>query len=317
MDAADTVHELSELRRGRGLDAADLYARVGPNLRRACTIVDADAPAQVRRKLVLRLTELCGRLPDDLRLAALVALALHEEAAGEFLDRRIAWLADHFDRDSRTARRRIDQAFRLLAGYLDDVRDQATSYNLYAPDGWYVESLKAVLRMDLDPPQLTEERRIVVTTDELDEIVVSLSAPNDQAAEAGDGITAQMVYGGELVEAHHAARGHSRFVIRLPEPLSLGQRHTYSIQFTSYSRALMRPYYVMTPYRRCEHLAVRVRFGHDDKPTSVWRLNGLPQRAVDDFVPTNDRLTIDRLGEVSLEFHDMQQGLSYGLQWSS
>ena len=52
------------------------------------------------------LTALCEQLPDDLRIAASVALALHDEAVGEFLDRRIAWLADHFDRDPRTARLR-------------------------------------------------------------------------------------------------------------------------------------------------------------------------------------------------------------------
>ena len=76
------VRELNELRRGRGLDAADLHQRIGPGLREACEITAADQPAAARQKLVLRLTELCGRLPADLRLAALAALGLHEEAAG-------------------------------------------------------------------------------------------------------------------------------------------------------------------------------------------------------------------------------------------
>lgn len=76
------VRELNELRRGRGLDAADLHQRIGPCLREACGITGADQPVPAREKLVLRLTELCGRLPDDLRLAALAAFGLHEEAAG-------------------------------------------------------------------------------------------------------------------------------------------------------------------------------------------------------------------------------------------
>ncbi|MEJ7743107.1 MAG: hypothetical protein WKF73_11455 [Nocardioidaceae bacterium] len=97
MDASDTFKELQELRRGRGLDAHDLHGRVGPRIRQACGITETDSPAVVRRKVLLTLTELCSRLPDDLRLAALVALALHQEATNQTLDRRVAWLADHFD----------------------------------------------------------------------------------------------------------------------------------------------------------------------------------------------------------------------------
>lgn len=311
----DTVQELNELRRGRGLDAADLHTRVGSRLRQACSIADTDLPAETRRKLVLTLTELCGRLPATLQLAASAALALHEDAAGDFLDRRIAWLADQYDRDPRTARRRIDQAFRRLAEFLDDACDQQ-SRSVYAPDGWHVESLKAMLRMDLDPPQLIEERRIVATTDELDEITISFSAPKDRVA-TGDKITAQMVYGGELVEAHDTQSGHARFVVRLPEPLRLGQRHSYGIQFASYPRSRMRPYYVLTPLRPCKHFAIRARFDLNSKPELIWRLNGVLPRAVNDFSPNDDLLTIDRLGEIALEFHDLQQGLSYGLQWSA
>jgi hypothetical protein len=316
VDSDPVREELNELRRGRGVEAADFHTRVGPLLRRACGIVSTDTPAQVRRLVVLQLTELCGRLPETLRLAASAALALHEEAAGDFLDQRIAWLANQYDRDPRTARRRVDAAFRRLAEFLSDAQEKDGSHNVYAPGGWYVESMKAVLRMDLDPPQLTEERRIVATTDELDEIVVSFSAPKVQPDNAEGAITAKMVYGGELVESHDTGSGHARFIVRLPEPLSLGQRHSYSMEFTSYSRSTMRPYYVLTPLRQCRHFAVRARFDHETRPALIWRLNGVLPRAVNDFTPNDDHLTIDRLGEVALEFHDLQQGLSYGLQWS-
>ncbi|NBH07158.1 hypothetical protein GTY80_28465, partial [Amycolatopsis sp. SID8362] len=52
------VRELNELRRGRGLDAADLHQRIGPCLRAACEIAYDDPPAAARHKVVLRLTEL-------------------------------------------------------------------------------------------------------------------------------------------------------------------------------------------------------------------------------------------------------------------
>jgi hypothetical protein len=284
-NATATVHELNDLRRGRGLNAANLGTRIGPRLRHACAIDDIDGPALIRRKLVLRLTALCEQLPDDLHIAASVALALHDEAVGEFLDRRIAWLADHFDRDPRTARRRVDTAFRLLGERLDDENSVAEDLSLDSPDGWYVESLHAVLRMDLDPAQLIEERRIVATVDELKEITVTMRAPRGVTLDDDDLIEAEMLEGGEIVEAQHIGPGHTRFVIRLPEALRLGQRHDYSVRFTSYPRSWTHPYDLLAPLQRCENFAVRVRFGDGSQPDLVWQLQ--------------------------------RQGMSYGLQWSA
>jgi hypothetical protein len=309
-------HELKEMRRGRGLYADDVHDRVGANLRTACGVTDLDHAALIRRKLILRLTQLSSKLPSDLHLAATVALGIHSQADGEFLDQRIAWLANAFDRDPRTARRRVDNAFKMLAELLYDVGMRDRKSTSYSPDGWYVESLKVVLRMDLDPPTLTEERRIVAAVDDLDELILSFSAPRDAKFGEGHEIRAQMEFGGEIVDVERVSSGHSRFTVRLPTPLILGQRHDYRIQFTSYLRRDMRPYYVFTPLRRCEEFSVRVRFAPDGLPDTLWRINGLPARAYEDFVPGPDGLSLDRLGDIALEFHDLQQGLSYGLQWS-
>lgn len=306
------VRELNELRRGRGLDAADLHQRIGPCLRAACDVTEADAPAAARQKLVLRLTELCGRLPPDLRLAALAAFGLHEEAAGEFLDRRISWLASVLDRDPRTARRRIDLAFRRLAELLGA---PASNRDLHPLAGWYVEAMKAMLRLDRDPPDLQEERRIVAEVDELDELVLSFSVPAEPGSDPVPDITADVLFGGEIVEARQISASHAQFVMRLPSPLRLGQRHEYGIRFAP-RRTVLRPYYVLTPWRRCEEFSVRVRFDRADPPSRVWRLNGVPGRVIDDGVDSGDALTVNRVGEVGLEFHDLHQGLSYGLQWS-
>lgn len=306
------VRELNELRRGRGLDAADLHQRIGPCLREACEITAADQPAAARQKLVLRLTELCGRLPADLRLAALAALGLHEEAAGEFLDRRISWLASVLDRDPRTARRRIDLAFRRLDELLGA---PPAGRDLHPLAGWYVESMKARLRLDRDPPDLEEERRIVAEVDELDELVLSFSVPAEPGSDPVPDITADVLFGGEIVEARQVSVSHAQFVMRLPSPLRLGQRHEYGIRFAP-RRTSLRPYYVMTPLRRCEEFSVRVRFDRAAPPSRVWRLNGVPGRVVDDGVDSGDALAVNRVGEVGLEFHELHQGLSYGLQWS-
>lgn len=316
MSNPDIVRELQEVRRGRGIQADDLHTRVGSHLRAASGITDTDTSAVVRRKLTLRLAELCGLLPSDLQLAARVAFSLHEEAEGQFLDRRVEWLATYFDRDPKTARRRIDQAFRLLSEHVDEGNSRDDDTSEYAPDGWYIASMRAALRMDTDPPQLTEERTIVATVDSLDEIVVALAAPKDfDRTESHDRIAAEIVYGGEIVEEHHPSGGYARFVLRLPQPLNVGQRHEYGIQFTSYSRSLMLPFYVLTSLRRCDHFTARIRFGHKHTPGTVWRVSGVPPRALDDFTPTDDLITVDRVGDVSVEFHELKPGLSYGVQW--
>ncbi|GAA3053754.1 hypothetical protein LV79_004741 [Actinokineospora globicatena] len=317
VEIADVVAELKEVRRGRGVRSDDLHNRVGPALRMACDITEIDDPALVRRKVVLRLTHLGARLPSDLHLAASAALGLHKDADGGFLDQRIDWLATRFDRDPRTARRRVDSAFQLLAELLYDAGMRDRKSGSYSPDGWYVESLHAALRLDLEVPTLTEQRQIVAAVDELDELVLSLSAPRDQAMPDGQTIRAEIAYGGEIVEEQRVSSSHTRFIVRLPSPLSLGQRHDYSIKFTSYPRSWMRPYYVFTPLRRCEEFSVRVRFDPTNPPKRVWRINGLPAKAFEDFAPGTDALEIDRVGDVALEFHDLQQGLSYGLQWHS
>lgn len=278
--AEDIVHELNDLRRGRGVNAANLGARLGPRLQVACSLDDTDGPAQIRRKAVSRLTELCAELPDDLQVAAAVALALHHEGVGEFLDRRIAWLAEHFDRDPRTARRRVDTAFRLLAERIDD---ETVDTEPVSAEGWYLASLRAMLRMDLEPAQLIEERRIVATVDGLSDIEVSLRAPKG-VSEPGDFITATMPYGGEILAVHHVTPGHTKFHIRLSEPLRRGQSHDYGIQFRSYPRSWSEAYDLMAPLDRCEHFAVRVRFG-GEKPDLVWQLE--------------------------------RQGARYGLRWSA
>lgn len=315
MQIVQVFNELKEIRRGRGLRADDVVERVGTALRLACGVTDVDHPALVRRKLILRLTSLSAKLPPDLQLAATVALGLHSQAEGGFLDQRVAWLANAFDRDPRTARRRVDNAFKMLAELLYDAGTRDRRAGSYSPDGWYVEALRVFLRMDLDLPTLTEERRIIAAVDDLDELVLSLSAPRDPRLEEEHTIRAEMVYGGEIVEEERVSSSHSRFIVRLPAPLVLGEQHDYRIQFTSYPRQWMRPYYVFTPLRRCEEFSLRVRFDARTPPEHVWRINGLPAKAYEDFVPHDDPLVVDRLGDVALEFHDLQQGLSYGVQW--
>ena len=235
--------------------------------------------------------------------------------AHRFLKDRTEWLAQQFDRDPRTARRRVLEGFSRLAGLLTEQYHRLPDSD-FAPDGWYVISLTAVLRMDLDPPVLTEVRTIAAVVDDLDEIVVSLSVPREHDARP-DRVRAEVQYGGEVVEEHDTDLGHARFVMRLPRPLALGEQHEYSISFRAVRRSDLRPYYVVSPLRRCDRFVARVRFAPDARPALIWRVNGLPSRLVDDFQPSGETLEPDALGEVRTEFFALRQGLSYGLQWSA
>ncbi|WP_116022733.1 Appr-1-p processing protein [Thermomonospora umbrina] len=100
--------ELRRLSRGRGLATADLAS------------LAAWLPGD-REQVVAGLRQRIDRLAPDLRLAALAALGLHPAAGERFLGQRISWLAGQLDRDARTVRRRIDEAFRLIAASLGPV----------------------------------------------------------------------------------------------------------------------------------------------------------------------------------------------------
>lgn len=288
--------------------AGDVADRIGPGLRVACGVSPDDSPAVIRRKVGERLAELCGRLPADLRISALAALALHPEADHQFMQDRMTWAARQINRDHpRAAVRRMKAGFGIIAEQLDDLVDDPSMNQ-----GWHTGSLRALLRMDVDPPQLVEERTIVATADGLEEIEVRLSAPGDGA---GNPIAATVLYGGEITASERIASSHRKFALRLPEPLPAGRQHEYGVRFTAHPRDVMPPYYVLTPLQPCARFSVRVRFG-GGVPTRIWRVDGIPPRAFDDYTPENGLVDADRFGEVALEFSRLHQGLSYGVRWS-
>jgi hypothetical protein len=309
--AASTFDELQEIPRGRGMLASDIADRIGPGLRAACGVTASDSPATVRRKVAGRLLELCDRLPADLRISVLAGLALHPSANHQFQQDRMSWAATQINRDHpRAAVRRMKVGFRILAEQLDDLLDDPGLH-----EGWHTCSLRALLRMDLDPPQLVEDRVIVSSADGLATIELRISsAPvNGRPQEAA---TATILYGGEITDEKLVTPRHHKYALRLPKSLRAGERHEYGVRFTPVSLARMQPYYVLTPLQPCERFTVRVRFGAE-VPKRIWRLDGIPPRAIDDFEPADGLLEADRLGEVALEFSRLHQGLSYGMRWSA
>lgn len=75
--AQQILGELKQLRRGRGLQAADLAERIGPQLRRLSQLTEDGT--DVRPQVVAALSALIVRLPADQLLAVQAAFALTTE----------------------------------------------------------------------------------------------------------------------------------------------------------------------------------------------------------------------------------------------
>jgi hypothetical protein len=261
----------------------------------------------------MKIASICDSLPEDLRLAAQAALGMHEESEGDFLDRRVNWLAGKLDRDPRTARRRIDLAFKRIAEVI--AREIETGRENDPFGGWCVGALKALVRVDTDPLTLTEVRQIKAARDELAEISLQFSARDvdlsDQNLEILD-----MLFGGEVVARKNVTRSYRDYTIRLPRTLRIGQSQELGACFTLPPGTRIRPHYLFSPLQRVEHLDVRVKFDRERLPATVWSVDGMPAGTVEDLNPLDHLVEVDRIGEVHRRFDSLQPGLTYGLCWS-
>lgn len=313
----ELMRELAQLRRGQGLHADDVVQRIGEALRSACGILPEEDSATVRRRLIGHVSMMVEGLPPDLRLAVQAAYALPPAAQHRFLKDRMAWLGERLDRDPRTAARRVQSGLALLAERIaEGVADRPLAESDYAPEGWYVDRLRATLRLTTDHVQLIEERVIVATRDDLGMVSVSWSVPKHADLPAEPRIEAELIYGGELDRCEELSTPtYWSGRIQLPKPLRVAEQHEYQVRVTGPERRYFRPYYVVSPYRRFDEFELRVKFDVEQLPKRVWRVNGMPYRLVDEALPRSTDVDVDSVGEVHLQFGNLRQGLSYGVQW--
>jgi hypothetical protein len=318
----EMVRELQQLRRGHGVHAPDVVDRVGPRLRRICGLDDSGSGAGDRERLVDRITRSVEELPGELRLAVQAAFGLEPASQERFLRDRMEWLGEKLERDPRTAMRRVEAGLALLAERLLDLAELSRTgsaagddANAYAPEGWYVTLARATLLMHVDPVQLIETRRIVSTRDGLEQVTTSWSIPKGPPADAA-AFRVDMLYGGELVRDEIPST--STFwsgLIRLPRPLAAGEKHEFQVRVTTLPPAQMRPYYVLTPFRRTDEFELRAKFHTARPPDLVWGLDGVPFQLVDENQPVGAVSEPDAVGEVESRWRNLRQGLSYGLRW--
>jgi hypothetical protein len=308
MLSADTLAaELTQVRRGLGLYHPDLDRRLGPGLRDVCRVAGAD-PADVRSLVVTRLRDAASALPPELSLAMLVALGVHPATRSRHqLQERVDWLADAIHRDARTARRRMDQAGRMLAEQLVAGREQRRRR---PSSGWYIESAHTAFVLDGGPPTAYERRVIVAEQDGLDQLVLSRTVP--PTGERGEP-TVQILYGGRLSTREWDSATRMRLVLDLPAPLRAGDRHEYLLLVRAREP---RPYYVFFPVLRVERFELRVRFDRASPPARVWRVDDVFHRDLDEPAVHGERLTPDRAMEVRVEFADLAPGHGYGVRWA-
>jgi hypothetical protein len=247
--------------------------------------------ATIRHRLTTRLRILAEKLPDDLRLAVTVALALHPDTRHQFLQDRVQFLADLQKRDVRTIRRRMDEGFQLLAEMATRPAEATGGSGL----DWYVESAETVVRLDVPAPESFERRTIVAERDGVDRI---------RTLPTGTG-PPDVYFGATLLHRDGSATG---VELGLPEPLRAGQRHEYGLLAPAAADQ-----YVVVPDRRCDRFRLRVRFAPHRLPSAVWRVTDAVREPADRS--PGPPLPVDNAGEVTLTFADLRPGHGYGARW--
>lgn len=313
-DHATLADELKRLRKGRGVHAPNIVERAGPGLRRLCGIRPDDGPAVVRDRLTSTLRELALHLPDDLRLALLVQLGVHQDATQPQLGARLDWLAGRIARDARTARRRADLACERLAEAADALPEEPPD----SGDGWYVRRFTSLVKLDGSAPEVTETRMIVATRDGLTELDTEFSLPRHPADRRPDhDVGVALLYGGRLVRRQRRSESHFGFSVELPAALGAGQHHEYALRLRVPEGQPVRPHYVFIPHRRCDLFEMRLRFGPLRLPRQLWRVTESPVRVIDDGQPSGELLQPDAAGEIHQIFPRPRLGFAYGVQWDS
>jgi hypothetical protein len=310
------LDELKGLRRGRAVYSSDISERVGDRLREVCGIDRSDPPGVVREKLASRLGDLAGTLPDELRVATAVALAIHPNARHLLLQDRLRWLAEQLCRDGRTARRRVDEGFARLAEVAAGSNRPARLLPDGSGPGWYVSRLHAVFRPDLSRPVAHERRTVVAEWDGVREVGLGVTLPSEHGDFGTPELLVDVDFGGTLVRRQRVSDCRFQCILALPAPLRAGEAHEYGVTMSLPPQQPIRPHYVVTPARRCDEFELRVRFDRSTPPAAVRRVEDAFHRELDDPIGPGEVLAPDGAGEVRARFSDLVVGFGYGVRWS-
>jgi hypothetical protein len=278
-------------------------------------LADSGDAAARRQALVTEINRCCTQLLSDYRMAIEASLALSAETMQEpFFRDRVSWLAGQLDRDYRTALRRIDKAEQRLAEVIATELRRRRGRTAVAPDGWYVEELRTLLRLDTEMVESREDRRIVSTRADLKEVMAWLDVPRDPD-QPGPDLTAEILYGGRLVRKEQPSRNRFHLMVQLPKPLQPAEELEYGLVLRMPRHMLRYPHYLLTPECQCNKFDLRIRFDVGRLPAWVRRVDGETVRTFENAQPAGDLLVPDAAGEVRQEFRNLTMYLGYGIQW--
>lgn len=308
--------EIKQLRRGRGVHARNFDQRLGPALRELSADNAGTELHSTRHALVALLGTAMNGLPADLRTAIDASLGLHPQTLGmiHFKD-RVSWLAGRIERLDRTAVRRIEEAERLLAERLAAELSRQRGRAASMPEGWYLDELRTLLRMDTPGPESYEDRRIIATRDGLRDVMAWLDLPGD-SDRPGPALAVEVMYGGRLVRQESPTSSRIQLILRLPHELRAGQAHEFGLILRVPPDQTMRQHYIFTPECQCNAFTLRIRFNPDRQPQWVRRVAGETVRQFDNASKNGAELIVlDDAGELSLSFDQPTRYLGYGAQW--
>jgi hypothetical protein len=306
------VREFTTLRRGWGLQHTVLRERVGPTIARWCELPPDAGDRDIRRRVEDAIQEI--GLSPQLSLVIRAALAMESPFRYPRLSDREERLAVELECSPRTARRRVEDAFRVLAR---EIAARRGPDNLDDPDrGWIVRRFKALVRLDRIAPELIEERTIVAVRDGVRRISARFSVPRTLDGVTGQReVVADVQQGARIALAERQGDGHFHYILDLPKQLSRGDELSYTMVFQILDGEPIRDYYAFVPLITCESFQLRVRFDPARPPRVVWRLDRTPPRVLADPATPGPALPLDGAGEVALEFTDLERGYGYGLSW--
>ena len=193
-----------------------------------------------------------------------------------------------------------------------ELQEQHTSDNA----DWFTESFRALLRLDLETPEVISERTIVSRRNDLSVIDTFVSAPRNPGDKALDHrLNLELLFGGELVHVEQPSESQFRYVVDLATPLSVGDKYTYILRAQVPEGQQMASHLVQTPLSRTDRFYLRARFSRHRLPARVWLLDGIAPSVLYDPEPTSGQLAPDRHGEINVEFSNLRLGWVYGIRW--
>ncbi len=309
--------EIKSLRKGRGLQSGDLDQRLGPLLTELANGARNSDQVLRRNRLTSEITTCSTRLAADLRTAISASLALSKETRQmPYFKDRVSWLASYLGFEYRTALRRIDTAEQLLSEEIANELIRRRDRIVNVPNGWQLDELRTLVRLDTPTPEAHEHRRITATRSDLTEVMAWMDVPPGPG-QSRSSMSVEVLYGGKLERKEQPSSSRFHFVVQLPMPLQPGDQHEYGLLLRVPEGVSMKPRYIFSPECPCDVFDLRVRFGPDERPTWIRQVDGETVRMLDAAEPANDLTVLDEAGEIHLRFDNPTMYLCYGLQWGA